>query len=136
MSKLFIVRKDLRSSVRCSFCYYADGALGEGTIWDLSVSGWRSTGNLVVAPGLEVTAYLKLLDGSGSSHLQVAGAVVRWVQGQTMGWEITKIDEASKARLAAFLGQEVQARPSQTIFARAHGFLSGLMEPASSAAKG
>lgn len=136
MTKTFAVRKEPRSTVQCSFCYYADGALGEGTIWDLSVSGWRSTGNLVIAPGFEVTAYLKLLDGNGSSHLQVEGAVVRWVQGQTMGWEITRIDEASKARLAAFVGHEVHVRPSHAMIARAHGFLSGLMDRASSAAKG
>lgn len=73
MNEPFTVRKELRSSVRCSFCYFADGVLGEGTIWDLSVAGWRSTGNVVVAPGLEVTAYLRLRDDTG-----VAASTGEW----------------------------------------------------------
>jgi hypothetical protein len=130
---MIIRRKDPRTSVRFPFCYFGDGSLGEGTIWNLSLAGWRSTGTVVVAPGLEVTAHLKLPDGN-STQLQISGAVIRWVQHQTMGWEITNMDESSRARLAAFLSRDLQDGP-RSLVGQMQDFLAGLMSQASLAAK-
>ena len=105
MTETYAVRKEPRTSVRCSFCYFCDGALGEGTVWDLSKSGWRANGSIAVTPGSELTVYLKLSDESGSGHIPVEGATVRWVEGLNMGWEITKIEDAARTRLDEFLAR-------------------------------
>jgi hypothetical protein len=131
-SRVFVIRKHPRTSVQCDFSYFADGRLGEGTIWDLSIAGFRSTGNVVVAPGLVVNAYLKLPDGE-PGHLQINRAVVRWMEGQTMGWEILDMDPEPKARLAHLLGCGQEQPAPRTVIGRTRQFFSGFT---SSAAKG
>jgi len=103
MNKNFHIRQGLRIGLRCSFTYNGDGRLEEGTLWDLSESGWRATGPDGLAPGTEMSVYLALPGKGGLNYLAIDTAVVRWASGKESGWEITKINAASRARIQDFL---------------------------------
>lgn len=103
MAKTLTVRKKSRAPVHCPFCYFYDGTLAKGMIWDLSEKGWRATGERSVAAGAELTVYLSLPDGGESKNILVDTAVVRWSEGRDAGWEITCINEVARARLDQYL---------------------------------
>ena len=103
MTKTYAVRKGPRFPVHCPFCYFCDGTLAKGTIWDLSATGWRATGEQPVKAGSETTVYFTLPDGDESRTVLVDAAVVRWSEGRDAGWEITRIDKEARARLDQFL---------------------------------
>lgn len=105
MRKAYEVRKRLRAPVQCTFCYFYDGTLAKGTIWDLSETGWRATGERPVVEGTETTVYVTIPDGGESKNILVEAAVVRWAEGRDAGWEITRIDAAGRARLDQFIEQ-------------------------------
>ena len=101
MTKLFTVRADSRCAVRFALRYFADGLVGQGTVWDLSRHGWRASGSDLVSVGLEMAVYLQL--PTEHEWLAVDQAVVRWVDGRSFGLEIQNIDDSRRARLEEFL---------------------------------
>jgi hypothetical protein len=103
--KTYAVRKKLRTRVQCQFCYFVDGTLANGMIWDLSETGWRATGERPVAVGTETTVYLTLHNGKRPDNITIDAAIVRWSNGREAGWEITRMDETSRARLMDFVEQ-------------------------------
>jgi PilZ domain len=103
--KTYAVRKKLRTPVHFQFCYFCDGTLANGIVWDLSETGWRATGERSVAVGTETTVYLTLSDGKRLDNLLIDAAVVRWSNGGDAGWEIIRMDDANRARLTDFIEQ-------------------------------
>jgi hypothetical protein len=103
--KTYAVRKKLRTPVHCQCCYFSDGTLAKGIVWDLSETGWRATGERPVSVGTETTVYITLRDGKESHNIHVDSAIVRWSEGHDAGWEIIRMDEASRARLMDFVEQ-------------------------------
>ena len=103
--KSYSVRKKLRTPVRCQFCYFCDGTIANGIVWDLSETGWRSTGEHSVPVGTESTVYITLHEGKRSYNILIDAAVVRWSDGRVAGWEIIRVDEANRARLNEFVEQ-------------------------------
>ncbi|HJR77701.1 MAG TPA: PilZ domain-containing protein [Nitrospiraceae bacterium] len=101
MPKALTMRTDSRVPVRLTWRYFADGVTGKGTVWDLSRGGWRGSGSHHLPVGLQVTVYLHL--PTENEWLAVDEAVVRWVDGSTLGLEIASIDESRLARLEDFL---------------------------------
>jgi hypothetical protein len=101
--KTYAVRKKLRTPVQCQFCYFGIGTLVNGTVWDLSDTGWRATGQHPVVVGTETTVYITLQNGSQSYNVLIDAAIVRWSDGRAAGWEIVRIDEANRARLTDFV---------------------------------
>jgi hypothetical protein len=103
--KTYAIRKRLRTPARCQFCYFCEGTLATGIVWDLSETGWRAACERPVCVGTESTVYITLHDGKQSHNLLIDAAVVRWSDGQIAGWEITRMDEASRGRLADYVEQ-------------------------------
>ena len=103
--KTYAVRKKLRTPVHCQICYFCDGTLANGIVWDLSETGWRATGERPIPVGTEATVYLTLCDGKRTDKILIEAAVVRWSEGRDAGWEITRMDEASRTRVTDFLEQ-------------------------------
>ncbi len=101
MVKQLTVRAYSRCAVRFAVRYFADGVVGQGTVWDLSRNGWRASGSHPVSMGLEMAVYFHL--PTENEWLAVDQAVVRWVDGLTFGLEILDIDESRQARLENFL---------------------------------
>jgi hypothetical protein len=107
MAKKYLVRTGQRISSRHPFLYHGDGFHGKGHLWDLSISGWRATGEHPVKPGMMMPVYIELPSKGGESkYLLIESAIVRWASGHEAGWEIQKIDATSRARLNRFLDQE------------------------------
>lgn len=103
--KTYAIRKRLRTPARCQFCYFCDGTLATGIVWDLSEAGWRAACERPVCVETESTVYITLHDGNRSHSILIDAAVVRWSDGQVAGWEITRMDEANRGRLADFVEQ-------------------------------
>ncbi len=103
MIKSYTPRQNARTSVKCPFHYSYDGILAKGTIWDLSATGWRATGEVPVPAGSEVAAYFTIPNKGRSQNIAIDAAVVRWSEGLTAGWEITRIEAEARARLIHFL---------------------------------
>ena len=101
--KTYAVRKKLRTPVQCHFCYFGAGTLVNGIVWDLSDRGCRATGQHPVAVGTETTVYITLQNGSQSYNVLIDAAIVRWSDGRESGWEIIRMDDANRTRLADFV---------------------------------
>lgn len=114
--KTYAVRKAARASVHCQFCYFGDGTLAHGTIWDLSETGWRATGTHPVAVGTETTVTITIKEGTHSHNILIDGAIARWSNGRHTGWEIIKIDPAAQKYLMDFIEQcKAAASASETM---------------------
>jgi hypothetical protein len=105
MAITYVVRAGQRISIHCPFLYHGENFHGKGHLWDLSVSGWRATGDYPVTPGMSMPVYLELDDDGESKYLLIDSAFVRWSNGRDAGWEIRTIDATSRARLIRFLDQ-------------------------------
>lgn len=106
MAKNYAVRAGQRISTRYPFVYQGPGFHGKGHLWDLSVSGWRATGDHPVTQGMVMPVYIELPSGKGESkYLLIESAIVRWSSGRDAGWEIQTISDTSRARLNRFLDQ-------------------------------
>ena len=101
--KTYAVRKNPRTPVQCQFCYFGDGTLTNGIVWDLSDTGWRATGQHPVTVGTETTVYITLQNGKQSYNVLIDAAIVRWSDGREAGWEIVRMDEANRTRLLDFV---------------------------------
>jgi hypothetical protein len=101
--KSYTIRKTLRTSAQCQLCYFQDGILTTGLVWDLSDAGWRATGTRPVHVGTESTVYMTILEGNQPYNILIDAAVVRWTDGHIAGWEILRMDEASRVRLTHFI---------------------------------
>ncbi len=103
MTKIYRPRKKSRTPVHYLCYYFYDGTLVKGTIWEISETGWRATGERPVAVGLELAVCLTLPGTGKSKNILVDAAVVRWSEELDAGWEITHIDEEAWTRLEYFL---------------------------------
>ena len=101
--KTYAVRKKPRTPVQCQFCYFGDGTLTNGIVWDLSDTGWRATGQRPVRVWTETTVYITLQNGTKSYNVLIDAAIVRWANGREAGWEIVRMDEANRTRLLDFV---------------------------------
>ena len=102
-------RYSQRKGVEGSVCIAADGLLGSGRIFDLSVPG------CLLETGLQLQANqplrLRLTYGTGKS-LSVSLAVVRWVKGYRAGIEFIRMSEEDQVRLRWHVGFQEHRRPS------------------------
>jgi hypothetical protein len=63
-----------RFPVQCSVTYNADPFQGRGTVWNLSMTGWRLSGDLPLRPGEALSLIVTLPNGQ---RINVPEAVVR-----------------------------------------------------------
>jgi hypothetical protein len=104
VTKKYAVRAAHRISTRHPFLYHGEGFHGKGRLWDLSVAGWRATGDPPVTQGMMMPVYIELPPDEGESkYLLIDSAIVRWSSGHDAGWEIQTISETSRDRLNRFL---------------------------------
>ena len=79
---------------------------GHGTVWNLSLTGWRFSGNLPLRIG-EVCSLTVNLPPQES--LYVAAATVRWVQrGEDDGVETLVMDAESREEMEQYICQRVE----------------------------
>lgn len=93
----FSIRSYRRFPVQCRVYYSYENERGTGTIWNLSLTGWRIDGTLPVTPGMVLSLWI--LPPGGAPTLFVDHAVVRWSRGLEFGLEMSAIRDQEAARL-------------------------------------
>lgn len=98
----FTIRPYRRFPVYCPVTYQTGFFEGHGTVWNLSLTGWRFSGNLPLRVGevCSLTVYLSI-----DQPIYVAAGIVRWVRGEEYGVETLVIDDESRDGVEQYLWQ-------------------------------
>ena len=106
----FSVRPYRRSPVQCSVAYNAGPFQGQGTVWNLSCTGWRFSGNLPLRIGEVCSLTVNL---SIRPRLYVAAGIVRWVRGEEYGVETLVMDDESREDVEQYICQREEDKWSE-----------------------
>lgn len=101
----FSIRPDRRFPICCPVTYHAGLREGHGQAWNLSVSGWRFSGDVPLWVGQTFPLTINLPD---QPPLFVAGVTVRWVRGQEYGVETVVVEKHIQSRVEHWVTQLVQ----------------------------
>jgi hypothetical protein len=82
----FVVRPYHRFSVQCAVTYDIGPFRGQGTIWNMSCTGCRISGDLPMRPGETLSMTVTL---PNERRIEVSEAVVRWSRGDEFAVEMT-----------------------------------------------
>ena len=102
----FTLRPFRRSPLQCAVTYNAGPFQGQGTVWNLSLNGWKLSGDVPLRVGETCSLTVNL---PNQESLYVAAAIVRWVRGQEYGLETLVVETQTQSRLEHLikrLGQE------------------------------
>ncbi|MEO7860419.1 MAG: PilZ domain-containing protein [Nitrospirales bacterium] len=97
--------------MQCSVTYNAGSFQGQGTVWNLSCTGWRLSGDLPMRPGEPLSLTVTL---PNEQRIGVSEAVVRWSRGQEFAVKTGKMDQHTQAWLEHFVKRLVQG-PAEII---------------------
>ena len=104
----FTIRPHRRVPISCPVTYQTGLFEGYGTVWNLSLTGWRFTGDLPLRIG-EVCSLTVTLPPY--QLIYIAAGIVRWVRGneaspeaQEYGVETLVIDDESRGDVEEYLG--------------------------------
>jgi hypothetical protein len=106
----FSIRSNRRFPICCSVTYQCGDFEGHGTLWNVSLTGWRFSGNLPLRIGEVCSVTVNL---STQETLHVAAGIVRWVRGEEYGVETLVIADESREDLGQYLCQRVEDRRSE-----------------------
>ena len=101
----FTLRSYRRFRVQCSVTYNTDPFQGRGTVWNLSKTGWRLSGDLPMRPGRTLLLIVTL---PNEQHIKVPEAVVRWSREHEFGVKNVEIEPDIQARLQHYVKRLVQ----------------------------
>jgi len=96
----FSIRPYRRFPLQCSVTYNAGPFQGQGTVWNLSCTGWRLSGDLPMRPGESPSLTVTL---PNEQRIEVPEAVVRWSRGQEFAVENVMIEPRTHARLQHYV---------------------------------
>ena len=96
----FTVRPYRRFPVCCPVAYQTGLFEGHGTVWNLSLTGWRFSGNLPLRIGEVCSLTVRL---PTHQPIYVAAGIVRWVRGEECGVETLVIDDESREDVEEYL---------------------------------
>ena len=96
----FILRPFRRFPVQCAVTYHAGPFHGHGTVWNLSCTGWRISGDLPMRPGETLSLTVTL---PNEQRIEILEAVVRWSRRQEFGVETVDTATHTEARLNHFV---------------------------------
>jgi hypothetical protein len=105
----FSIRPFRRFPVQCSVSYNAGPFEGQGTIWNLSCTGWRLSGDLPMRPGETLSLAVTL---PSEQRIEVPEAVVRWSRGQEFAVENLLLELHTHARLQHYVKRLTKDSPS------------------------
>ena len=97
----FHVREYRRFPVHCSMYFSSDQVYGTGTIWNLSLGGWRVDSDVDVERGMSLTLFVMLPDRQQA--VLIDHAIVCWSRGKEFGLTIRSITPQDAARLKEFV---------------------------------
>jgi PilZ domain-containing protein len=98
----FTIRPYRRFPVYCPLIYQTGLFEGHGTVWNLSLTGWRFSGNLPLRIGEVCSLTVNL---PTHQPIYVAAGIVRWVRDEEYGGETLVIDDESREEMEEYLSQ-------------------------------
>ena len=101
----FSIRFHRRFPVQCSVTYNAGSFQGQGTIWNLSCTGWRLSGDPPMRPGETLSLTVTL---PNEQRIEIPEAVVRWSRGQEFAVENLALKPHTNARLRHYVKRPAQ----------------------------
>jgi hypothetical protein len=101
----FTFRPYRRFPVHCSVTYNAGPLQGQGTVWNLSLYGWKFSGDVPLRVGQTCSLTVNL---PNQESIVVAAAIVRWVSGQEYGLETLALEKQTHSRLEDFIKRLIQ----------------------------
>ena len=116
----FSIRPYRRFPICCPVAYHAGLYEGHGTVWNVSLNGWRLSGDLPLRIGQSFPMTVTLSD---QERVFVAAGIVRWVRGDDYGVETLVADDAALNRVARFIKQQALTQTQM------HGGDYGLKTP-------
>jgi hypothetical protein len=84
--------------------YHIGDFEGQGTVWNLSTTGWRVSGDLPLRVDEICSLTVRL---PTEAQVYVTAGIVRWVRGEEFGLETLVMDEESRMDLYAYLWNEL-----------------------------
>ncbi len=102
----FSIRPFRRFPVLCPVTYHAGLHEGQGTVWNISLNGWRLSGDVPLRIGQAIPLTVTF---PNQQSLFVAAAIVRWVRGQEYGLETLVMERRTQSRLEQYVKHLVQA---------------------------
>ncbi|MGH7182606.1 MAG: PilZ domain-containing protein [Nitrospiraceae bacterium] len=102
----FIIRPFRRFPVQCPVSYHAGLSLGQGTLWNFSVNGWKLSGDVPLHVGQMCSLTVTL---PNQPSFVVSAAIVRWARDKEYGLETLAIDKQVHSRLEQVIKQLEQA---------------------------
>lgn len=101
----FTLRLYQRYPIHCSVTYNAGPLQGQGTVWNLSLSGWKLSGDLPLQVGQLCSLTVNL---PNEESVVVTAAIVRWARDQEYGLETLAIEKHIYSRMERVIEQLVQ----------------------------
>jgi hypothetical protein len=101
----FSLRPYRRSPVQCAVTYHAGPFQGQGTVWNLSLNGWKFSGDVPLRVGETCSLTVNL---PNQESIFVGAAIVRWVRGQEYGLETLVVETQMHSRLEDLVKRLVQ----------------------------
>jgi hypothetical protein len=101
----FAIRPDRRFPVHCAATYHAGPFQGKDTIWNLSSTGWRLSGDLPMRLGETLSLRVNL---PNEQYIEILQAVVRWSRGQEFAVETVMVEQHTLARLQHYVKRLAQ----------------------------
>lgn len=98
----FIIRPFRRFPVKCPVSYHAGPSKGNGTLWNISVNGWRLSGDVPLQVGQLCSLTVTL---PNEPSFVVSAAIVRWARDKEYGLETLAIDKQVHSRLEQVIEQ-------------------------------
>ena len=96
----FTLRLFRRFPMQCSVTYHAGPFQEQGTVWNLSCTGWRLSGDLPMRPGESLSLTVTL---PNEQRIEVPEAVVRWSRGEEFAVENAVVKRHTHARLQHYV---------------------------------
>ncbi len=101
----FVLRPYRRFPVLCDVTYEHWFYEGQGTVWNLSFTGWRLSGDLPLAIGDVCSLAMTL---PTSKQISVAAGIVRWVRREEFGIETLVINGKAQAQLREYIREHMK----------------------------
>jgi len=101
----FTIRPYRRFPLCCPVTYHAGLSECSGTVWNVSLTGWRFSGNLPLRVGQSFPMTVTLPD---RQSIFVAAGIVRWVRGKEYGVETLVADDATLGQVQHYVKQRIE----------------------------
>jgi len=104
----FTIRPDFRFPICSPVTYHAGLSEGRGTVWNISLSGWRLSGDLPLQVGQTCSLFVSV---SNPICVFVVSGIVRWVRGEECGIETLTANGRTQARMVHYFRQQSAGGP-------------------------